>query len=93
MYQACSKETATKLQSLKNHEFEIYKLIENSEYKGISKTDIQKQIKLVQSLVKNSLKNMQEQKLIKEVKPKTKKLYMLFNIKLHDKSLNRLLYI
>ncbi|GBC05642.1 hypothetical protein RclHR1_06330012 [Rhizophagus clarus] len=92
MYQARSKETATKLQSLENHEFEIYELIENSERKGISKTDIQKQIKMVQSLVESSLKNMQEQKLIKEVKPKTKKLYMLFDIKPHDESLSRLLY-
>ncbi|CAG8503597.1 13150_t:CDS:2 [Funneliformis caledonium] len=92
MYQARSKETAAKLQSLENHEFEVYELIENSERKGISKTDIQKQSKLVQSLVEGSLKNMQDQKLIKEVKPKTKKLYMLFDTKPHDESLSRLIY-
>lgn len=37
---------------------------------GIAKSDIQKQTKIVQSVVENCLKAMQEQKLVKEVKPK-----------------------
>ncbi|RHZ52879.1 hypothetical protein Glove_456g14 [Diversispora epigaea] len=92
LYQARTKEIANKLQYLDNQEYEIYELIENSERKGIAKSDIQKQTKIVQSVVENCLKSMQEQKLVKEVKPKSKKLYMLFDIKPADESLSRLLY-
>ncbi|CAG8632542.1 2087_t:CDS:2, partial [Acaulospora colombiana] len=81
-----------RLQYLDDQEYEIYELIENSERKGIAKSDIQKQTKIVQSIVENCLKIMQDRKLIKEVKPKNKKLYMLFDIKPADESLSRLLY-
>ncbi|CAG8462616.1 12260_t:CDS:2 [Dentiscutata erythropus] len=92
LYQARTKEIAKKLQNLDEREFEIYELIENSERKGIAKSEIQKQSKIVQSIVESSLKSMQDQQLIKEVKPKNKKLYMLFDIKPVDESLSRLLY-
>ncbi|CAG8615088.1 15335_t:CDS:2 [Acaulospora morrowiae] len=92
LYQARTKEIAKKLQYLDDQEYEIYELIENSERKGIAKSDIQKQTKIVQSVVENCLKIMQDRKLIKEVKPKNKKLYMLFDVKPADESLSRLLY-
>ncbi|KAF0488509.1 RNA polymerase Rpc34 [Gigaspora margarita] len=92
LYQARTKEIAKKLQNLDEKEFEIYELIENSERKGIAKSEIQKLTKIVQSIVESSLKSMQDQQLVKEVKPKNKKLYMLFDIKPADESLSRLLY-
>ncbi|CAG8514159.1 10586_t:CDS:2 [Scutellospora calospora] len=84
LYQARTKEIAKKLQNLDEKEFEIYELIENSERKGIAKSEIQKQTKIVQSIVESSLKSMQDQQLVKEVKPKV--------ILSSDESLSRLLY-
>ncbi|RIB03742.1 RNA polymerase Rpc34 [Gigaspora rosea] len=71
LYQARTKEIAKKLQNLDEKEFEIYELIENSERKGIAKSEIQKLTKIVQSIVESSLKSMQDQQLVKEVKPKS----------------------
>ncbi|CAG8521465.1 19542_t:CDS:2 [Cetraspora pellucida] len=77
LYQARTKEIAKKLQNLDEKEFEIYELIENSERKGIAKSEIQKTTKIVQSIVESSLKSMQDQQLVKEPA---------------DESLSRLLY-
>ncbi|CAG8784004.1 7791_t:CDS:2, partial [Cetraspora pellucida] len=66
LYQARTKEIAKKLQNLDEKEFEIYELIENSERKGIAKSEIQKTTKIVQSIVESSLKSMQDQQLVKE---------------------------
>ncbi|CAJ0630155.1 1307_t:CDS:2 [Entrophospora sp. SA101] len=92
LYQARPKEIYSKLQFLDNQGYEIFELIENSERRGIAKSEIQKQTKIVSSIIDDSLKMMQEQKLVKEVKPKSKKLYMLYDIKPVDESLSRLLY-